>query len=214
MNRMVVMVSILKRSLSECAISFLNKEGIPLTLGRYGRGTATSEITKLFMPDREKCVLFSVVPYSISKRIMVDLLSVCGHGGVAFTLPISSVGGSSVFNYLQGNFKIEEVNDNMEVKFENELIIAVTNRGYTDSVMSVARDAGARGGTVIHARGTGDEASEKFFGSTVGAEKEMIFIVVEKKDKNNVMNAIMEKAGINSDAQTFMFTLPVVDTAK
>lgn len=214
MNRLVMMVSILKRSLSENAISFLNNEGISLTLGRYGRGTATSELSKLFMPDREKCVLFSAVPYSASKRIMVDLLSTCGHGGVAFTIPITSVGGSSVFEYLQGKMNVEEVKDMDAIKFENELIIAVTNRGYTDNVMSVAREAGARGGTVIHARGTGDEASEKFFGSTVGAEKEMIFIVVEKKDKNNVMNAIMEKAGINSEAQTFMFTLPVIDTAK
>ena len=100
------------------------------------------------------------------------------------------------------------------LKIENELIIAVTNRGYTDNVMSVAREAGARGGTVIHARGTGDEASEKFFGETVGAEREMIFIVVSKEDKKNVMNAIMEKVGINSDAQTFVFTLPVIDVAR
>lgn len=213
MNNLVMMIAILKRDLSECAIKFLNKEGISLTLGRYGRGTATSEVAKLFVPDREKCVLFSTMPYGISKRIMMDLLSICGHCGVAFTIPITSVGGASVLKYLTGKNNVEEVN-NMEVKFENELIIAVTNRGYTDNVMSVAREAGARGGTVIHARGTGDEASEQFFGTAVGAEKEMIFIVVERKDKNNVMNAIMEKAGINSEAQTFMFTLPVIDTAK
>ena len=42
----------------------------------------------------------------------------------------------------------------------------------------------------------------------------MIFIVVSKEDKKNVMNAIMEKVGINSDAQTFVFTLPVIDVAK
>lgn len=213
MNKLVMMIAILKRSLSESAISFLNNESIPLTLGRYGRGTATSELSKLFMPDREKCVLFSVIPYSISKRLMEDLLNICGHGGVAFTIPITSVGGKSVFNYLKGRNEIVE-EGNVEMTFENELIIAVTNRGYTDNVMSVAREAGARGGTVIHARGTGDEASEKFFGTTVGAEREMIFIVVEKKDKNNIMNAIMSKAGINSEAQTFMFTLPVIDTAK
>ncbi len=134
-------------------------------------------------------------------------------GGVAFTIPIISVGGASVLKYLMGKNNSDEVSD-VEVKFENELIIAVTNRGYTDNVMAVAREAGARGGTVIHARGTGEEESEKFFGTTVGAEKEMIFIVVTEEDKTNVMNAIMEKAGINSEAQTFMFTLPVIDTAK
>ena len=58
------------------------------------------------------------------------------------------------------------------------------------------------------------ENDDWIYGSGEEQSEEMIFIVVEKKDKNNVMNAIMEKAGINSDAQTFMFTLPVVDTAK
>ncbi len=213
MNKLVMLVSILRRNLSETAVSFLNENGISVTLGRYGRGTATKEIFKMFMPDREKCVLFSIMPYKISKRIMQDLLDVCEHAGVTFTLPITSVGGENVYKYLEGKNKVEE-ESNMEVKIENELIIAVTNRGYTDNVMSVAREAGARGGTVIHARGTGDEASEKFFGETVGAEREMIFIVVSKEDKKNVMNAIMEKVGINSDAQTFIFTLPVIDVAK
>lgn len=213
MNKLVMLVSILKRNLSERAIDFLNSEGISLTLGRYGRGTATKEIAKMFMPDREKCVLFSIVPYGISKRVMEDLLSRCEHAGVTFTLPISSVGGANVYKYLEGKNKADEVNE-MEVKFENELIVAVTNRGYTDNVMNVAREAGARGGTVIHARGTGNEASEKFFGETIGAEREMIFIVATKEDKKNIMNAIMEKVGVSSEAQTFVFTLPVLDVGK
>ncbi len=167
MNKLVMLVSILRRNLSETAVSFLNENGISVTLGRYGRGTATKEIFKMFMPDREKCVLFSIMPYKISKRVMQDLLDVCEHAGVVFTLPITSVGGENVYKYLEGKNKVEE-ESNMEVKIENELIIAVTNRGYTDNVMSVAREAGARGGTVIHARGTGDEAAEKFFGETVG----------------------------------------------
>lgn len=213
MNKLVMMVSILRRNLSERAISFLNGENISLTLGRYGRGTATKELAKMFMPDREKCVLFSIMPYNISKKIMEDLLANCEHAGVAFTIPLSSVGGVNFYRYLEGKNKVEE-EKNMEVKIENELIIAVTNRGYTDNVMNVAREAGARGGTVVHARGTGDEASEKFFGETIGAEREMIFIVATKEDRKNIMNAIMEKIGASSEAQTYVFALPVLDVGK
>lgn len=213
MNKLVMMVSILRRNLSERAISFLNGENISLTLGRYGRGTATKELAKMFMPDREKCVLFSIMPYNISKKIMEGLLANCEHAGVAFTIPLSSVGGVNFYRYLEGKNKVEE-EKNMEVKIENELIIAVTNRGYTDNVMNVAREAGARGGTVVHARGTGDEASEKFFGETIGAEREMIFIVATKEDRKNIMNAIMEKIGASSEAQTYVFALPVLDVGK
>ena len=41
MNKLVMLVSILRRNLSETAVSFLNENGISVTLGRYGRGTAT-----------------------------------------------------------------------------------------------------------------------------------------------------------------------------
>lgn len=213
MNKLIMMITILKRSVSEDAISFLNSEGISLTLGRYGTGTAPSVTSEIFVPDKEKCVLFSFVPFAKSKRLMQNLISKFSHAGIAFSVPITSVGGKSVLEYLVGNNEVEEVNE-MEVKIENELIVAVANRGYTEFVMNVAKEAGASGGTVIHARGTGEEASEKFFGATLGAEKEMIFIVTSKENKNNIMDAIMKKAGINSEAKAFVFSLPVIDVAK
>ena len=213
MNKLVLMITILKREFSEKAISFLNEQGVSLTLGRYGTGTAPYVLSDIFIPDKEKCVLFSFVPYALSKKIMKELLDKCEHTGITFSIPITSVGGKSVLEYLMGENKIEEVNS-MEVKIENELIVVVTNRGYTELVMNVAKDAGAGGGTVIHARGTGLEASEKFFGATIGAEKEMIFIVASSEKKSEIMNAIMEKAGINSEAKSFVFTLPVIDVEK
>lgn len=213
MNKLVMMITILKREFSEEAISFLNDCGVSLTLGRYGRGTATSVISDALIQDIEKCVLFSFVPYMMSKKIMQDVLAKCSHAGISFTIPISSVGGKSVYDYLNGENDLEEVKE-LETKIENELIIAIANRGYTELVMTAAKEAGAAGGTVIHARGTGDEASEKFFGTTLGAEKEMIFIVSDKANKNNIMNAIMEKAGVNSEAKAFTFSIPVIDVAK
>ena len=77
--------------------------------------------------------------------------------------------------------------------------------------MDAARAAGAKGGTVVHARGTGIEQSQKFFGVTIGAEKEMIYIVTNKTDKQPIMKAIMEKAGSATPAETIMFSVPTVD---
>ena len=44
-------------------------------------------------------------------------------------------------------------------------------------------------------------------------EKEMIFIVAKKEQKNQIMQAIMEKAGLDSKAKSIVFSLPVTDTA-
>ena len=103
------------------------------------------------------------------------------------------------------------ISSSNNVKFNKELLIIISNRGYIDSVMEVARKAGAPGGTVIHARGTGTDSSEKFFGVTLGAEKEMIFIVTEREKKENIMKAIMEKVGSNTEAGSIVFSLPVTE---
>lgn len=94
-----------------------------------------------------------------------------------------------------------------------EMIIAVANQGYIEPIMEAARSAGAGGGTVIHAKGTGMEGMGKFFGVSLAAEKEMIFIVTERGQKQAIMRAIMEKAGMESKARTFLFSVPVDEVA-
>ena len=48
------------------------------------------------------------------------------------------------------------------MKKEMELIIAIVNSGFADDVMKAARAAGARGGTILNARGAGTEAQDRF----------------------------------------------------
>ena len=79
--------------------------------------------------------------------------------------------------------------------------------------MDAARKVHAAGGTVIHAKGTGTKEAEKFLGVTLVPEKEMLFIVVKSSQKNEIMRAIMDKAGLESKAKSIVFSLPVTDTA-
>lgn len=66
------------------------------------------------------------------------------------TVPVSSIGGTSVKEYLTQNQEGEEP---MEREIAHELILVIANQGHTDQVMEAARGAGATGGTTIHARG-------------------------------------------------------------
>ena len=95
----------------------------------------------------------------------------------------------------------------------HELIIVISEQGYTNLIMDAARAAGAHGGTVIHAKGTGMEAAEKFMGVSLAAEKEIVFIVAKTEEKNAIMQAIMKDAGPDSKAKAITFSLPVTDTA-
>ncbi len=92
-----------------------------------------------------------------------------------------------------------------------ELIITIIDRGNSQIVMDAARSVGAKGGTLIHGKGTGNEKVEKFFGITIQPEKEIIFILTPVKDKEKIMKAINEKTGLREKIQGICFSLPVED---
>lgn len=94
---------------------------------------------------------------------------------------------------------------------KNELIVCIINNGYSDLVMQAAKKEGARGGTIFHGRGTGNEEAEKFFGIKITPEKEIVLIVVESSIKDKVINAIYEDAGLDTAGQGIIFTLPIED---
>ena len=94
-----------------------------------------------------------------------------------------------------------------------ELLVVIANQGHTELIMDAARAVSATGGTVIHAKGTGIQQAEKFMGVTLVPEKEMLFIVAKKQQKDNIMKSIIEQAGVGSKAGAIVFSLPVTDTA-
>lgn len=210
MLKLVTLINIVPRKFSEEIIQILNKNKIPMTLGRYGKGTATDMMLDfLGIDEREKCITFSFtsldMAYDICKKIKEKHRDI-----YSFAIPISSVGGKNIMEHLSENIP-ENTHKSVEPKFNKELLMVVVNRGHVDNVMKIAREAGATGGTVVNARGTGAGDSEKFFGVTVGSEKEMIFIVTEKEQRNAIMQSIMKNAGSSSKAGSVIFSLPVTE---
>ena len=96
---------------------------------------------------------------------------------------------------------------------KHEVLIVIANQGYNEMVMDAAREAGARGGPLIHARGVGMKRAERFLGVSLAAEKEIILIVTRTEQKNAIMGAIMKQAGMESKAKSIVFSLPVTSTA-
>ena len=94
-----------------------------------------------------------------------------------------------------------------------EVIFVIVNDGFADDVMDVAREHGARGGTILNARGVAKEEAAAFFGITLHTEKEIVMIVVPKDIKNDILNAVYREMGMAKKAQGIAFSLPVTDTA-
>ena len=97
----------------------------------------------------------------------------------------------------------------MKTSYENEVIFCIVNSGYSEAVMDAAKKIGARGGTILDARGTARLEAETFFGITVQPEKEIVMIVVPSKIKDDVLHALYKEVGLDTKGQGIAFSLPV-----
>ena len=94
---------------------------------------------------------------------------------------------------------------------EYNLVMTIVNRGFAELVVDASRDAGATGGTIIFARGTGVMDVAKFMDISIQPEKEIVLTLVRKDEAADIIHAILEVAGLRTDADGISFTLPVTD---
>ena len=100
----------------------------------------------------------------------------------------------------------EALKENSEKKYD--MILVIVNKGYTDLVMEAARRNGARGGTIMTARGTGNPSIEKFYQVTITPEKEIVLILVDRTITDKVLKAVYDSSGLQTPGQGIAFAIP------
>ena len=218
MNELYLMVCITERPRARQFLALFARHNVTVTLSALGQGTARSELLDYFgLEKTEKVVNFSFVTRSTWRTVksaMQRELSIDVPGtGIAFLVPLSSIGGKKPLAFLTDGQDFEAGEESTLRDTKYELLVVIANQGYTELIMDAAREEQAGGGTVLHAKGTGMEKAEKFLGFSLVNEKEMVFIVVKTATKNRIMRSIMDKAGLDSKAQSIVFSLPVTGTA-
>lgn len=223
MDGLNMVITITYRERTETAINLFRENNVFTTDIVLGQGTASREMLDyLYLNPSEKAIVFGVVTgagllpllKAFKRKMFID---VPGNGIVA-VVPLNTIGGRRSLEYMLDGQAVDttqrsqeeaERMERMSVKTDHELIFVIANEGYSDLIMDAARGAGAAGGTVIKAKGTGAEYTEKFFGFSIASEKEIHLLVTPAQGRNNIMKAIMEKAGLESKAQSIVFSLPV-----
>lgn len=212
------MITITDRRSTDGFLQLYKSHGVTVSMRTVGSGTAVQEtLSTLGLEKTEKAVLLAVVTAESWQKIQKDLrrkmqIDVPGTG-IAFIVPLSSIGGKRALMFLTEHQPLTWKEESTLKDTRYELLLVIANQGHTGAIMDAARAAGAGGGTVIHAKGTGMEGAEKFLGISLAAEKEMIYIVVHRDKRNEIMSAIMRDAGMASKAKSICFTLPVSATA-
>lgn len=97
----------------------------------------------------------------------------------------------------------------MFIKQDLNLIVTVVARGFSDTVMAVAKNEGAEGATIVSARGSDVNASDTVLGVSIQPEKEVVMILVRKQLRKKIMRAICKECGLGSESKGICFSLPV-----
>ena len=184
---------------------------LPLSIELLGRGTATKNVLDLLgLSTHEYHIIITIADRDRTARLIEEArrnlyIDAPGQGIIAAT-PIKSVGGGKTLANLNAGRPAEGA---PEINYNYEIVLAIANEGYTDTVMEAAREAGARGGTVLHGKGTGSKDAAKFFGVSIASEKEVIMIVARSSEKAAIMKSIVNKAGTQTEAGAVVMSLPV-----
>lgn len=187
------------------------KKNLPCRFLLHGHGSADSEMLDyLGLGDNKKVIAVTFAANSAVLdlyKTFNDRLSLSRAGkGIAFAVPVS---GASGLAYALNGTDAEKEGEAEMTEPKYELIITIVNRGGFEAVKEASKAAGARGGTLLHGLGLGGEEAAKFLGISIQPEKDIVLIVVEREDRENVMQGILDKAGILTEHRGICFSLPV-----
>ena len=192
---------------------------IPMSFQFRGKGTAPSEmmdifglrgttrlLTGAFLPKTQVKPLFEMMNKQLSFRHK--------GGGIAITVPM--IGMQSCVVELLNHEKQDEAEsplkgDETEMKEKSgyALIWVSVTGGYSDDVVDAARNAGAKGGTIMKGRRRSSERTSHHFGISMQEEQDFIMIVVPREKKNDTMAAIVDACGLQTKAHGVVWALPV-----
>ena len=225
-----MLVSIVDRGRGASLTAYYNKKYPHTSFLAMGVGTASTAIMDLLgLDSADKDVIFSFVNADYLSDMLNEIsgrkfMKFSGRG-IAFTIRLTGISSLLHAALMQsgdiptpllsdeaGATSAGKENTNkMTIDNDYSLILAVAEPGYTEQIMEVARDAGATGGTVMHARGVGHGAAEHFLSLTIQPEKEIISILTQSDKRMSIMRAINEKFGLRSEAKAMILSLPVED---
>lgn len=172
-----------------------------------GRGAVPSMILNLLgLDSTRKELILMVTPEEEMKALHESFcekmqLSKKGHG-ISFSLPLNYTLG---VNYLVGKEAVDEEGED----FMYELAVIIVDRNKGEDIIQAAREAGAKGATILHGRGSGAHREERFFNLDIEPEKEVVLFVLEKTKTKAVLESLKKVVDFSKPNSGIFFTAPL-----
>ena len=188
-------------------LKIARKHGIKTGAISIGKGTLNSRLLSVLkINEIRKEIVSMVVETELAteaiKNISKDMAFEKPHHGIAFTLPVSGLFDSA--HNTEKNTKTNEVENSMY-----NAIYVIVERGKAEDVVEAANNAGARGATIVNARGSGSQETQKLFSIEIEPEKEKVIIIAKCELKDGIVEAVKNHLNINEPGNGIIFVLDV-----
>lgn len=176
-----------------------------------GKGTVSSNILNFIgLNEVRKEIFMTIAPKRLLdesfESMSAELKLEKANRGIAYTTSINELIGA-------GSCKYEAIPDKeREVEPMYKAINVVVDKGVAGEVVEAANKAGARGGTIINARGSGIHESSKLFAMEIEPEKEMVIILAKNEISDAIIDAIRTDVRIDEPGRGILFVQDVTRT--
>lgn len=169
-----------------------------------GRGTVKSRLLELLdLTDIRKEIVWMIadesVGYAALDKIDKQFHFHKPYHGIAFTMPLCCVLGASK---CVGEKNMERCGENTNMYHS---IFIIVNKGRGEEVMDVAAKAGAKGGTILNARGSGIHETSKLFQMEIEPEKEVVLILTHMDITEQIVSALRDQMKIDEPENGILF---------
>lgn len=174
-----------------------------------GKGTVENQVLEFLGLDQTKKEIVMIVTQETLEDLIHDVITEKFHlekpnHGIAFSMPAKNVVGVG-----NSSTSADDLKTGGKYGMEYEAIFTVVERGLGQEVVDAANSAGARGATIISARGSGIHEDTMFFSMRIEPEKEIVMIIIEKERADKVVSFISETMKIDEPGKGIIFGMDI-----
>ena len=189
------------------ALKIAKKHGVKGGTITIGRGTIQSRLLDfLGINEMRKEIITMIVEDELADEALKGLCEGMQfekpHHGIAYSHPVSQFIGS--IN------RVSATPSNIEVKNSvYKIIHVIVDKGRGEDVVDAANKAGARGGTIVNARGAGIHEVQKLFSIEIEPGKQEVFIITKADVKDEIVKSIRENLHIDEPGKGILYVLDI-----
>ena len=199
-------VLILKYGMGSKAIALAKDSGLSGGTVLLGKGTVKNSFLKFFEFDEAAKEIVLILGNrelgcTFLERANEKFKLQKPNAGIAFSIEVSKIMGIKC--YKDDTRDCCQIGGGAMVNYDS--VFVIVDKGKGEDVVDAANEAGARGATIVNARGSGIHETSKIFAIEIEPEKEIVLILTKNDITEAVCNSINKKLALDKPGNGILF---------